>query len=113
MLCPTNASDGVQNTVGSADLTTYRQVKSVRRNSRIRPSIRHGCSPAVRVSARLNRFRTHSCYEVLQNSAANHPQITQGEQRMQLLRVLHQPAISDLEMAELALDDAKRMFDLG
>lgn len=37
---------------------------------------------------------------------AHHPQIAQGKQRLQLLRVLHQATVAHLHVAELALDDA-------
>jgi hypothetical protein len=57
----------------------------------------------ARVSARLSRIRAHSCLGILHNSSAHHPQVAQGEQRVQLLRVLHQPTVAHLEMDELAL----------
>ena len=42
------------------------------------------------------------------NLSSYHSQIAQREQRVQLLRVLHHPAIAHLDVTELAFDDAKR-----
>ncbi len=61
----------------------------------------------------LRRSRAHSSRDSLPQSATRHPQVGQREQRVQLRRVLRQPAIPDLDVAELAFDDAKRMLDLG
>lgn len=52
-------------------------------------------------------------YQAPVQTPARHPQIGQRKQRVQLRRVLGQAAIAHLRMAELALDDTKRMLDLG
>ena len=41
------------------------------------------------------------------------PRIGEREQRVQLRRVLHQPAVAHLHMPELALDDSERVLHLG
>ena len=56
--------------------------------------------------------QTHSCLGS-QQFAAHHPQIRQREQRNQVRNVLFQPSVAHLHVAELALDDPKRMLDLG
>lgn len=42
-----------------------------------------------------------------------HPLIGQREQRGQLRRVFGQPSVAHLHVAELALDDSKRVLHLG
>jgi hypothetical protein len=42
-----------------------------------------------------------------------HPQVRQGEQGLQLRRVLRQPAIANLHVPELMLDHTERECDLG
>lgn len=49
----------------------------------------------------------------LQYSLAHHPQVRQRKHHQQLAGVLDQSPIAHLAMAELALDDAKRMLDFG
>ena len=64
------------------------------------------------VSRPFPRVWTHSCQAPVQ-TPAHHPQIGQRKQCVQLRRVLGQAAVAHLHMAELALDDAERMLDLG
>lgn len=60
----------------------------------------------------LGRWQTHSCLQP-QQSAPRHPQIGERKQRVQLRRVLGQSQVAHLHVAELALDDPKRVFHLG
>ena len=69
-------------------------------------------SGSRRVLRRFDALRTHSSHGADQ-SVARHPQIAQGEQRVQLGGVLRQSALADLHVPELALDHPKRMFHLG
>jgi hypothetical protein len=48
-----------------------------------------------------------------QELRASHPQIAQHEQHRQPRRVLVQPAVAHLGIAELLIDDAERMLDLS
>ena len=57
--------------------------------------------------------RVCSARDSLPQSATRDPQVGQREQRVQLRRVLRQPAIPDLDVAELAFDDAQRMLNPG
>lgn len=58
------------------------------------------------------RFRTDYSIQY-QQFGANHPQVGQRKQRLQLGGVLGQPAVAHFDVAELALDDPKRVLDLG
>src|SRR6185312_8512938 len=58
-------------------------------------------------------WQAHSCPRSLNNSFPGHPQIRERKQRDQLPRVLGQALVSDLGESKLALDDSKRMLDLG
>jgi hypothetical protein len=55
----------------------------------------------------------HSRLLSLQNSLAHHPQVGQGKHHQQLAGVLGQTFVAHLAMAKLALDDSKRVLDLG
>ena len=46
-------------------------------------------------------------------SFSSHPQVRQGEQRGQLGRVFHQPTKAYFHVTKLALDNPKRMLNLG
>lgn len=65
-----------------------------------------------RVSDPFPMQQAHSCQAPCQ-TLADHPQVGQREQRVQLRRVLGQAAIAHLHMAELALDDTERMLHLA
>ncbi len=65
-----------------------------------------------RVSRPFSVRRAHSC-QAPRQTLADHPQIGQRKQRLQLRRVLGQAAIAHLHMPELALDDSERMLHLG
>ena len=69
----------------------------MRRDAPIQWDAPHECGMIARVAARLSRIRAHSYFGILDNSSANHPQVAEGEQRVQLLRVLHQPAVARLK----------------
>lgn len=58
-------------------------------------------------------MQAHSCPQVLQKRAPNHPQVGQRKQCVQLRRVLGQSPVAHLHMSELALDHPERVFDLG
>ena len=58
-------------------------------------------------------LQAHSCLQPLQYSLAHHPQVRQRKHHQQLAGVLGQSPIAHLAMAELALDHAKRVLDLG
>jgi hypothetical protein len=61
----------------------------------------------------FDRLRAHSCLRPhVQKSFAHHPDVGQCKQRHQVGSVLGQPPVLDLDVAKLALDDPKRMFDL-
>jgi hypothetical protein len=70
------------------------------------------CASARRRSGGCRVAQTHSCLHLAQ-LAAHHPQVGEREQRVQLRRVLGQPAIANLHMAELAFDHPKWVFHLG
>jgi hypothetical protein len=62
----------------------------------------------------MSRSRAASqIHPALPRDAPHHPQVGQRKQRVQLRRVLRQPAVAHLHMPELALDHPERMFDLG
>ena len=75
--------------------------------------------PRLQLRGRLGQafsgLRTHSSPSHLQfhQCLARHPQVGQRKQRHQVGRVLGQPPVLDLDVAELALDDPKRMLYLG
>ena len=71
-----------------------------------------GSSHFGRVAGRFHGPRTHSSLRH-QQWPPGHPQVGQGEQRVQLRGVLRQSAVAHLHMAELALDEPERMPDLG
>ena len=50
---------------------------------------------------------------VFQQTATGHPQVRQGKQGMQLLRVLSQASVANFDVAKLTLDDSEWVFDLG
>ena len=54
-----------------------------------------------------------SCLQPLQNSPAHHSQVRQCKHHHQLAGVLCQTPVAHLAMAELALDDSKRVLDRG
>jgi hypothetical protein len=58
-------------------------------------------------------LRAHSCLQPLHDSLAHHPQVGKRKHHQQLAGVLGQAPIANLAMPELALDDPKRMLDLG
>lgn len=62
---------------------------------------------------RFSDLQAHSSLHSLQKSASGHPDIRQSEQRHELCCVLLQTAIANLDVSELALDDAKRVLDLS
>ena len=61
----------------------------------------------------FGRLWTHSSLQPLQKPAPSHPQIAQRKQRHQVGRVLGQPPVLDLDVAELPLDDPEGVFHLG
>jgi hypothetical protein len=61
----------------------------------------------------LPRLRAYSCLRPLHDSLAHHPQVGQRKHHQQLVGVLGQTPIANLAMPELALDNPKRMLDLG
>ena len=58
-------------------------------------------------------LQTYSCLQPLYNPFAHHPQVRQCKHHQQLAGVLGQTAIEHLAMTKLALDDQKRVLDLG
>jgi len=69
-----------------------------------------------RLSPELQPFgcmQTHSCLRPLQKPASGHPDIGQRKQGDELRRVFLQPAIANLDVAELTLDDSEWMLHLG
>ena len=61
----------------------------------------------------FGRFLAHSSLQPLQKPAPRHPQIAQRKQRHQVGRVLGQPSVLDFHVANLPLDDPKRVLHLG
>ena len=61
----------------------------------------------------LGRAYAHSSQQPLQKPAPCHPQIGERKKRVQLRRVLGQSSVAHLHVAELALNDPKRVFHLG
>ena len=57
--------------------------------------------------------QAHSCPLHLQNSLAHHPQVRQRKHHQQLRGVLGQASVACLAVSKLALDDSKRMLNLG
>lgn len=57
--------------------------------------------------------QTHSGLQPLQQPAPRRPQIAQGKQLVQLLRVLSQPPVTHFHVSDLPLDDSERMFHFG
>ena len=71
-----------------------------------------GFAPFRAFSGRFGKQQTHSC--LLHRWAfAHHPQIGERKQHQDLLRVLLQPTVARLDVAELLLDDPKRVFHFG
>ena len=58
-------------------------------------------------------LQAHSCLQPPRDSLAHHPQVGQRKHHQQLAGVLGQAPIANLAMPELALDDPKRVLDLG
>ena len=58
-------------------------------------------------------LRPRSYLQALHDLLANHPQVGQRKYHQQLAGVLGQAPMANLSMPELALDDPKRMLDLG
>ena len=58
-------------------------------------------------------LQAHSCLQPPRDSLAHHPQVGERKHHQQLAGVLGQAPIANLAMPELALDDPKRMLDLG
>ena len=48
-----------------------------------------------------------------QQARTGHPQVRQGKQGMQLLRVLSQASVANFDVAKLTLDDSEWVFHLG
>lgn len=58
-------------------------------------------------------MRVHSFPSPVHKRSPHHPQVGERKQRVQLRRVLGQAALAYLHMPKLALDDPKRVLDLG
>ena len=58
-------------------------------------------------------LHAHSCLRPLHDSLAHHPQVGERKHHQQLAGVLGEAAIANLAMPELALDDPRRVLDLG
>ena len=99
--------DGVQNVPGGGhqDELFHLMTNSAFLGSQTR-AFRPCCWP-------FGRLRAHSSLQPLQKTAPSHPQIAQRKQRHQVARVLGQPAVLDLGVAELPLDHTEWVFHLG
>ena len=75
--------------------------------------IAHDLRPFQTVDGQLPGLQAHSCLRPVQKFVSGHPQIAQRKQRHQLRRVLGKSLVANLGKSELALDDPKRVFNLG
>ena len=87
-------------------------MKSQHRFASIAASCRRASGQFAGCFRALGPLRAHSSLCPLEESAPRHPQIAQGEQRVQLRRVLGQSSVAHLDVTELSLDDPKRVLDL-
>ena len=64
---------------------------------------------------RRGRFSTRKTHASMrrQQTAPRHPQVGQRKQRVELRGVFLEPAVAHLDVAELALNDPKRLLHLG
>lgn len=108
-----NAKEGLNNSMRSASdaaglLVTCRSAESIRSIARSMPL----WARRPRGARPCRALRTHSS-PGSHHLPPHHPQVRQREQRDDLRRVLGQPSVADLRVAELPLEYAKRMLDLG
>jgi len=71
-----------------------------------------GFAPFRAIPRRFAKQQTHSCL-LHHRALAHYPQVGERKQHQDLLRVLLQPTVARLDVADLPLDDPKRMLHFG